>query len=127
MSTNIYAQLDEHFRGYARIRLDNIEFDSGLDPNSRNVRRLLGIFKRKCERENPGNAISVLVGKEVLANVLQQDSHSGITHSLIPDQLPYLDTKVLCLHGIDRICAARKFFNLSERWWIAKIFDSGRD
>jgi hypothetical protein len=59
--------------------------------------------------------------------VLQQDLHSGITHCLVPDQLPWLDTKVLCLHGKHRICAARKFLGLSERWWIAKIFDSGKD
>ena len=127
MSTKIYAQLDDHFRGYARVRLDDVEFDSGRDLDSRNVRRLLGVFKRSCERENPGNAISVVVRKEILANMLQQDLHREAIHSLSPEQLPYLKTKVLCLHGKHRICAARRLLRHSERWWIAKIYDSGKN
>ena len=114
MSTNIYAQLDEHFRGYARIRLDDIEFESGRDLDSRNIRRLLGKFKRKCERENPGNAIPVVVKEDILANLSQRDLHPETIHSLVPDELPYLETKVLCLHGKHRIYAARKFLSHSD-------------
>ena len=127
MSTNVYAQLDDHFRGYARVRLDDIEFDSGRDLDSRNVRRLLGVFKRSCERENPGNAISVVVEKQIFADLPQQDLHPEATHFFVPEQLPYLKSKVLCLHGKHRICAARSFLSHSERWWIAKIYDSGKN
>ena len=83
MSNNIYAQLDDHCRGYARIRLDDIEFDSRRDLDSRNVKRLLGIFKRNCERENLGNAISVVVKK-------------GNSCQLAPAGVPFADDSHSC-------------------------------
>ena len=129
MSTDVYAQLDHHCRGYARVELDDIEFDSGRDLDDHNVERLIKVFELVgCKREHPANAISVMVEKEVLANMLtQQLLYSSSLHSLVPTQLQCLNTKVTCLHGRHRICAARKFLQPSDRWWTVKLFDSGRD
>ena len=126
MSTTIYAQLDRHFVGYARIGIDDIKFGSGRDRDNRNVKRLVTILERSCERENPANAISVVAEKGPLSNVFRQNLHSSPSVSLVPSQLPFLDNKVVCLHGKHRIYAARKILRNSDRCWIAKVFDSGR-
>lgn len=128
MSIDTYPQLDRHFQGYARVKLEDVNFDSGRDLDGQNVDRLIGIFQLQgCERENTANAISVLVEKGALRNVLtQQGSLSSGLHSIIPDQLPFLNTKVLCLQGKHRICAARTLLRHPNRWWTAKIFDAGK-
>ncbi|KAK3045703.1 hypothetical protein LTR09_012748 [Extremus antarcticus] len=124
MATKIHTHLDRHFVGYARISIDDIDFESGRDKDNRNVTRLVGILERSCERENPANAISVVVEKGSLTEAHHKDLHSSTGVSLIPSQLPFLHTKVVCLHGKHRIFAAREILSNSDRWWIAKIFDS---
>ena len=128
MSIDTYAQLDRHFQGYARINLDNVKFDSGRDLEDRNVKRLVGIFQLQgCERRNTANAISVLVERKTLENVLpQQSSPTSTSYSITPGQLPHLDTKVRCLQGKHRIHAARKVLRGLDRWWPAKVFDTGK-
>ena len=128
MSTDTYAQLDCHFQGYARVKLEDIDFNSGRELDGQNVKRLVGIFKLQgCVRENTANAISVLVERGALGNVrTQQGSPSSAVHSIIPTRLPYLNTKVLCLQGKHRICAARKFLHHTNRWWTVKVFDAGK-
>lgn len=97
MSIDTYAQLDRQFQGYARVKLENIDFDSGRDLDDQNVNRLVGIFKLQgCNWESTANAISVLVDRGALGTVLtQQSSLSSAVHSIIPARLPYLNTKVL--------------------------------
>ncbi len=127
MTTKIHAHLDRHFVGYARISIDDIDFESGRDKDNRNVKRLAGILERSCERDNPANAVSVVVEKGPLTEAQHKDLYSSTGVSLIPSQLPFLHTKVVCLHGKHRIFAAREILSSSDRWWIAKIFDSGRN
>ena len=122
------AQLDRHFQGYARVKLENIDFDSGRDLDDQNMNRLVGIFKLQgCKRESTANAISVLVERSVIGKEhAQQGSSSSAVHSIIPARLPFLDAKVLCLQGKHRIYAARKFLPYGDWWWTVKIFDAGR-
>lgn len=128
MSTDTYGELDRHFHGYARVKLENVDFDSGRELDDRKVKRLLGIFKKQgCERKKTTNAISVLVAKGALGNVLTQQNSSGSgVHFIVPALLPHLNVKVLCLQGKHRICAARKFLKNADRWWTAKVFDAGK-
>lgn len=127
MQINTDAQLDRHFQGYARVKLDNIDFDSGRDLDDRNVNRLIDIFKSQgCKRESTANAISVLVQRSAIEEALaRQGSSSLAVHSIVPAQLPYLNAKVLCLQGKHRIHAARKVLPYGDWWWTVKIFDSG--
>lgn len=131
MSTDIYVELDRHCRGFARIKLDNIDFDSGRDLDDQKVNRLVKVFELEpqgCERASLANAIPVIVGKDILANLFPPGHlYSTTLHSLVPDQLPWLSTRVICLHGKHRIHAARKFLRIHDRWWTVKIFDSGRN
>ena len=128
MATDANAELDRHFQGYARVKLENIDFDSGRDLDDRQVKRLLHIFKQQgCQREDTTNAISILVAKTASGNgPTQQDSSGSGVHSVVSAQLPHLNSKVLCLHGKHRIYAARKFLKNDDRWWTAKVFDTGR-
>lgn len=51
MLADVYAELDRYCRGFARIKLDDIEFDSGRELDNGNVRRLVKIFQlRSCDR-----------------------------------------------------------------------------
>lgn len=126
-TSTIHADLDRHFVGYARISIDDIDFESGRDKDNRNVKRLVGILERNCERENPANAISVVVETEFLTEAHRKDLHLSTGVSLLPSRLPFFHTRVVCLHGKQRIFAAREVLSNSDRWWIAKIFDSGRN
>lgn len=42
------------------------------------------------------------------------------------DEKQTIITKVVCIHGKHRIHAARRFLPVSDQWWIAKVFDSGK-
>ena len=125
MSADVHAEIDHHLKDFARVKLNDIEFDTGADLDSRNVKRLTRVFKLQgCRREDPPNAIPVVVGTEFLA---QQGLHPWTLRSYVSTQLPLLSGKVICLHGKHRICAAREFLHASDQWWTVKIFDSGRE
>ena len=44
MSADVHAEIDNHLKGYARVKLNDIEFDTGRDLDDGNVRRLISIF-----------------------------------------------------------------------------------
>ena len=68
-----YAQLDRHFRGYARVKLEDIDLHSGRDRDDQKVKRLVRIFQQQgCELENTANAISILVERGAFGSVLAQ-------------------------------------------------------
>ena len=128
MSNNIYIEIDDHLKGYARVKLDHIEFETCRDLDERNVKRLLKNFRLQgCRREDPANAIPVVVGGDLMSKVLmQQGLHSLTLRSFVPTQLPYITGPVICLHGKHRIFAAQSFLRETDRWWTVKVFDSSR-
>ena len=128
MSTGVHAEIEDHLTGYARVKLNDVEFDTGRDLDDRNVKRLINIFKLQgCRREDPANAIPIVVGKELLAEVLARHGLHALTlRSFVPAQLPCITAKVICLHGKHRICASREFLEGSDQWWTVKVFDSSR-
>lgn len=132
MATDVYAQVQHHFKGYARVNLDHVEFDSGRDLDDRNVKRLLGIFSLQgCRREDPTHAIPVVVEKkDLVAALAHENSHLSVLHqSSVEAQLLFFTANVelTCFHGKHRIYAARKFLRPSDQWWTVRIFDSGKE
>lgn len=135
MSSSAHLIVDQHryHRGFAKIRLQNLEFseDAARPPLSQtNIDRLYKIFDLEgCQRLDPDNYVPVLVDHEVLGEAL---ARTGVSEQqlLDPRSLPLLqlggDSKALVLHGRHRLRAAEKFLTDStEKWWTIDIFDSG--
>ncbi|SMY30085.1 unnamed protein product [Zymoseptoria tritici ST99CH_1A5] len=126
----VHTQIERHFKGFARVRLDHITFDSGRELDDRNVERLLGIFKLQgCQREEPGHSIPVLVDKDTLAAALAHEgSPPRILHQTSVEAEPLLFPSAITLtslHGKHRVHAARKFLLPVDQWWTVKVFDTG--
>ncbi|EGP82388.1 uncharacterized protein MYCGRDRAFT_51649 [Zymoseptoria tritici IPO323] len=127
----VHTQIERHFKGFARVRLDHITFDSGRELDDRNVERLLGIFKLQgCQREEPGHSIPVLVDKDTLAAALAHEgSPPRILHQTSVEAEPLLFPSAITLtslHGKHRVHAARKFLLPVDQWWTVKVFDTGQ-
>lgn len=124
MSLNVQADVYDRFKGFVRIGLSNIEFCTARDLNEDNVKRLEGIFELVgCQRDDPANAIPVILGSDCVADVA---CHERVESSYTsPSRLPFVTTKVICLHGKHRIHAARRFLPAPDQWWVAKVFDTG--
>lgn len=108
-------------RGYARIPISNLRFDTGREEDGNITSRLIKIFKspRGCQNEDPANLISI---------VLEDDIDLQLSKAI--HDAPLLDTRHVqaftCLHGRHRVLAARKVLPARDRWWIAKVYDRGQ-
>lgn len=123
MTNNIYAEIVRHFRGYARVNIDNLEFHSVRDLDDQNVDRLLGIFRLcGCQRDDPANAVPVVVEDQTLSDFSPALSQTTIGARTVPLSGT---VKLQCLHGRHRISAARRFLAASDNWWTVKVFDYG--
>jgi hypothetical protein len=123
MANNIYAEIERHCKGYARVNINNLEFHSARDLDDQNVDRLLGIFRlRGCQRDDPANAVPVVVEDQTLADISSALSQNPIGARTVPLSGT---VKLQCLHGRHRISAARRFLPASDKWWTVKVFDHG--
>ena len=120
-----------HFRGCARVRLDNLRIDpdNTLPIDHKNVERLVEVFGREdCQRGEPENHVQVLIEPDLLqralaaSSLLPQDLHElGRIEDL------QLDTdEVVVLQGRHRLLAAKKVLFNTDRWWIADLYDTGK-
>ena len=123
MANNIYAEIERHSKGYARVSINKLEFHSARDLDDKNVDRLLGIFRlRGCQRDDPANAVPAVVEDQTLADISLALSQTGIGARTVPLSGT---VELQCLHGRHRISAARRFLPASDKWWTVKVFDRG--
>lgn len=80
MSLTVQAEIHDRFEGFARIRLSDIEFNTAQDLDERHVARLEEIYKAEgCRRDDPANAIPVVLRTNVIAE-LRPKATVGLTH-----------------------------------------------
>ena len=105
-------------RGYARVPLRELRFDTGRQEDARITKRLTKIFEspRGCQNQDPVNLISV---------VLTGDVDLPLSESI--NDAPLLDARhrqaVVCLHGRHRVLAAQNTLAARDRWWVAEVYD----
>lgn len=124
--SDVDAQLSKHFKGFGRISFDSIDFDSGRDLVIENVQRLVDIFRLEgCDRSAPANAISGVIEENIIEEQINTSVHVPRTPTYQTDP-PFITSRILCLHGKHRICAARRFLVPTDHWWTVKLYSSGK-
>lgn len=128
----IATQLQQKFRGSARVYFQDLSFDKYRDRDieNTNVARLCDIFSTEgCKRALPSNRIPVLISHSHLERSLDQarTHHAALRH---PEefQLPFLSfpDRIEALHGQHRIAAGYRFLAPQNRWWIIDIYQDGK-
>lgn len=111
-------RLEIFSRGYARISIRGLRFDTGRAADEKAIERLVEIFRSSqgCLNDDPKHAIQVI--------------SEGDATLTLPDTIsdaPILDSSgehsFVCLHGKQRVLAARKALPTREKWWLAQVFD----
>ncbi|KAJ9621803.1 hypothetical protein H2204_011719 [Knufia peltigerae] len=118
------------YYGTAKIPLDALDLDNGLDFNidKRNVERLINIFEHNhVQRLKPDNYVNALVSRYDLERCLQL-SHLSMATLLEDVNLPVIEVaegvKFRLIHGQHRIRAARQFLDIEQgRWWSVELYD----
>jgi hypothetical protein len=133
------AQKAISFLGFARVSLDQINFEDALRLNEghrslseRDVERLLSVFSLEgCIREEERNFIEGLVSEERLDEALAKtgtSKESFMSRSRLPPQHPdkflhlRFDKPIQCNDGLHRVSAAKRFLDNNDRWWIVKLY-----
>lgn len=125
MTSNVHAEISEHFQGYARLSVSNIQLMADRDIIEANVERLAEDFQlRGCLRDDPTYAVSVMVDSSVLAAAITE--HVDLSSSLDTLLSGHPSIQAICLRGKHRILAAERAVQESDRWWVARLFDSGQ-
>lgn len=112
------AHIRSFLRGYARVPINNLRFDTGRAEDGKITNRLVEMFRSPCgcQNDDSGNIISVVLNGDV-----------DLALSKSTADAPLLDARqteaVICLHGRHRILAGRKTLPARDRWWIARVYD----
>ncbi|KAF2158733.1 hypothetical protein M409DRAFT_61391 [Zasmidium cellare ATCC 36951] len=116
-----------YFRGYALIRINQLQLQTGRDLNDKHVARLRKIFKLEgCLHYDHRHSVPVVINENLLLDALNRQ-HPGL-HQLpkTGKDAPALrfaaDVQIACLHGRHRIAAAEQILGLSDQWWIVEVF-----
>jgi hypothetical protein len=113
-------------QGVARIRLDNLSFK--CKPDNENVQNLRNKFKDAgCLRRDQANCIPAIIPAAILQHAIQASQTSSAALKSPPDGGPPelifpSDYSVQCLHGCDRIDAAKGLLSGPNRWWTVEIY-----
>jgi hypothetical protein len=124
------------FRGLVRVPLCCLQFEHQLfldkhrEECPQNVRRLQKIFEKTgCLRLQDENVVDAVVRDDYLDTALRK---TGLTiedlHKIrSPKDAPTVHFESLqCLNGLHRIRAADRFLNENDKWWVVRLFSSGR-
>ena len=122
-----------HFRGTARVKLEQLEFkwSEARELSRENVDRLKEIFRTESVRRlEPRNHIPAVVdhshldaalkASDVAGEILLNNPESGPPELQFPPRY-----RVTCLHGGHRIQAAREFLPAVDAWWTVDFYLKG--
>lgn len=118
------GEVEEHvqsfLRGYARVSIRALQFDSGRAADERIVERLVDIFRSSqgCLNDDPKHIIQV---------VLERNAALPLSDTI--SDAPILggsgDHSFVCLHGKHRVLAGRRILPARRQWWLAQVYDRG--
>ncbi|KAK4551268.1 hypothetical protein LTR86_011260 [Recurvomyces mirabilis] len=139
MSSDIQRQKDLHSRGFARIWIRHLRFETEQDTERHTLRpgqddggrleELLRNFREDdCHRNDRMHVLPVVVDHETLHRALDRGSDPG--RSALPrlvHDAPLLtlsdDAMLTCLDGRLRVRAAQEFFPICDQWWTVEVYD----
>jgi hypothetical protein len=119
-----------HFKGYARLRIQHLDFDPSRHIYDKKVDDLIAQFETVgCHNDDILHAVPVLISNDLLDDALR-------TAGLVQSSLYNLangctllnlreHTRLKCIYGRHRIRAAQRHFCEVERLWVVKFYDAG--
>ena len=120
-----------YFRGYALVRMHQLQLQTGRKLNDKHVARLRKIFQQEgCFHYDHRHSVPVVINESLLLDALNRQ-HPGL-HQLpkTGEDAPALrfaaDVQITCLHGRHRIAAAEQILGLPDQWWIVEVFSDGK-
>ena len=127
--SKLEAEKQVKYKGTARIGLKWLHFQRNQPGalEAKNVERLKSIFRKDCRRFDAHNHIPAVIEQQALDAAIERSGISGRQLSgAAPGEYPELvfpaDCHVECLHGQDRIQAAKE---LRLGWWTVDLYLAG--
>jgi Protein of unknown function (DUF3723) len=120
------------YKGTARIGLEWLHFQRNepSEPDDKNIERLKSIFKNDCRRLELRNHIPAIIDQQDL-DVALLDSRILSAELLSTPQDGYPELvfpagyRLECLHGRQRIQAAKRALLLGDKWWTVDLYLAG--
>lgn len=123
MGWNVQDEINEHFWGYARMSISDIDV-SGPPDSASGIEAMTERFRiQGCHHDLPTYAAVVTMDRRDCMDspAIQFDPYALPAAPLQVNR----DHQVSCLHGKRRLLAAKRFLGAADQWWIAKIYDTG--
>jgi hypothetical protein len=126
--TELKLERSRKYVGSASIDLNVFDFHHEVD--EQNVDRLIQLFRSKCDRTDTRNHVIATIDKQSLDLALK---YSNVTTELrtanAAGSFPILKLppghRLQCLHGVDRLAAARRFLPSGDHCWVVNLYLSG--
>jgi hypothetical protein len=120
-----------HFKGYARLRIQHLDFDPTRHVYDKKVDDLIAQFDTVgCHNDDISHAVPVLINDDLLDEAL---GTTGLTRSSLYDLANGCTllnlrehTRLKCIYGRHRIRAAQRHLREVERHWVVKLYDAGK-
>lgn len=115
--------------GSASIHLDSLDYQQGADDD--NVKRLAALLRvSRCDRADTRNHAIATIDQDSLDAALIK---SGLTIEKLAantaGEYPELhlppDLRLQCLHGVDRLAAARRVLRPGDQRWVVDLYLTG--
>jgi hypothetical protein len=119
-----------YFKGYARLRIQYLDFDPSRHTYNKKVDDLIAQFETVgCHNDDISHAVPVLISENLLDEALET---AGLAQSSLYNlgngcELLNLreHTRLKCIYGRHRIRAAQRHLCEVERSWVVKLYDAG--
>ena len=96
-------------------------------PSIANIDRIVEIFNIEgCKREEHDHFVRALVDKKQLEATLAEKRQILPLQPQRVEEIPHLNIVVDCLDGYHRIEAGKRYLSENDRWWVVRLFSSGK-
>lgn len=123
----------KYFLGCVRTNLSCLEFErDSRDCDPQIIRELGSKFRLVgCLRlQSPHHVPAIIAGGVFRDAVSLAGSNAGDVLGANPERWPMITIphgqRVQCIHGQQRIEAAKKFLGPRDQWWIIDVYDSSK-
>lgn len=117
----------KYFLGFARVQIRNIEYYVN---DEENVCTYLESFQHHgCSRLDTEHHVSSLIDRDLLFQIMESrgNSASDFYDTQNPPLLPLEPGHTIkCVRGHDLLGAAQRFLPPGQRWWLTKLYSSGK-
>ncbi|KAF2825068.1 hypothetical protein CC86DRAFT_246297, partial [Ophiobolus disseminans] len=126
---SLALERNRKYVGSASVELDTFDFEHEVD--EQNVDRLIKLMQAsRCDRMDIKNHVIATIDQQSLdialaySNLTAETLAAGTTSSFSTLQFPP-GVRLRCLHGVDRLAAARRVLQPEDRRWVVDLYLAG--